>query len=365
MKTEQTEGSLATPPTALATFRTSVALYAFTPSPSEGPSPASGLRRSARTAARLQYIVKKEEPADGDDDVLPTINALPTPPGSSRKRKASKMEEEDEDFKANGIGKTPSKVQKGKFGKRGYAPPETYAHLRELNDHLAENLDVMFCGINPGQMSAQKGHHFAHPTNHFWRCLFHSGLTSRLLPATEDYTLPVLFNLGLTNLVDRPSAEAAELSREEMSLSVPSILRKIQLHRPRIICFVGKGIWQAVERVLKKSAVYPEVKVEEGASAEDEKPAVPTKGKGKAKAKKKSDPDAGLGLQPLKVVHAPKAEEGAILETLFYVVPSTSGRVISHQLPDKIRLFTILKGHVDDSKAGTLDTSAMAVVSVD
>ncbi|TFY54345.1 hypothetical protein EVG20_g9740 [Dentipellis fragilis] len=354
MKTEQTEGSLATPPTVLTTFRTSVSLYAFTPSPSEGPSPASGLRRSARTAVRLQYIVKKEEPADDDDDVLPTINALPTPPGSSRKRKATAMNAEDADFKANGIGKTPSKVQKGTTGKRGYAPPETYAHLRELNDHLAENLDVMFCGINPGQMSAQKGHHFAHPTNHFWRCLFQSGLTSRLLPASEDHTLPALFNLGL----------AAELSREEMSLSVPSILRKIKLLRPRIICFVGKGIWQSVERVLKKSAVYPEAKTADGASAEDEKPVASAKGKGKGKPKKPKA-DSGLGLQPLKVVHAPKAEDGATLETLIYVVPSTSGRVISHQLPDKIKLFAILKGHVDDSKAGALDTSTMAVVSVD
>ncbi len=28
---------------------------------------------------------------------------------------------------------------------------------------------------SPGECSATVGHHFANPTNHFWRCLFESG----------------------------------------------------------------------------------------------------------------------------------------------------------------------------------------------
>jgi len=68
-------------------------------------------------------------------------------------------------------------------------------------------LDVLFCGFNPGCMSAETGHHFANPTNHFWRALHQGGFTTQFVPASEDHTLPEAYNLGLTNLVERPSAE--------------------------------------------------------------------------------------------------------------------------------------------------------------
>jgi mismatch-specific thymine-DNA glycosylase len=75
-------------------------------------------------------------------------------------------------------------------------------------------LEVIFCGIkcasipcvvvhaahmlaSPGYRSAEVGHHFANPTNHFWRCLHQSGFTPQLLSAYEDFTLPGMFSLGL------------------------------------------------------------------------------------------------------------------------------------------------------------------------
>ncbi|KAF5380177.1 hypothetical protein D9615_006216 [Tricholomella constricta] len=101
------------------------------------------------------------------------------------------------------LGPSPKKRKQA----RGYAGPETYAHLRVLQDVLTEGLDVIFCGINPGQKSAEIGHHFGHPNNHFWPCLYESGFTSTRLPPEEDHTLPERFALGLTNLVNRPTAE--------------------------------------------------------------------------------------------------------------------------------------------------------------
>src|ERR671915_47177 len=38
-------------------------------------------------------------------------------------------------------------------------------------DVVAPDLDVLFCGINPGLYSGAVGHHFARPGNRFWRTL--------------------------------------------------------------------------------------------------------------------------------------------------------------------------------------------------
>ncbi|HSU10960.1 MAG TPA: uracil-DNA glycosylase family protein, partial [Pseudonocardia sp.] len=46
---------------------------------------------------------------------------------------------------------------------------------------------VLFCGINPGLVTALTGHHFGRPGNRFWPALHRSGFTPRLLlPAEQD-----------------------------------------------------------------------------------------------------------------------------------------------------------------------------------
>ncbi|KLT45360.1 DNA glycosylase, partial [Cutaneotrichosporon oleaginosum] len=145
--------------------------------------------------------------------------------------------------------RTPKRRPDGsldKFGwkkARGYASPEKYAHLQPIGDCLAPELKLIFCGINPGTRSSKRGHHFAHPTNKFWRALHLSGLTPRLLSPEEDSTLPSAYRYGLTNLVDRPTAEQNELSPAEMRAAVLPLVRKFRAYRPRVVCFVGKKIW--------------------------------------------------------------------------------------------------------------------------
>merc|ERR1712110_201900 len=39
-----------------------------------------------------------------------------------------------------------------------------------LPDCCKENLDILIVGINPGYHSAITKHHYAGPTNHFWKC---------------------------------------------------------------------------------------------------------------------------------------------------------------------------------------------------
>ncbi|KAF2107599.1 uracil-DNA glycosylase-like protein [Lophiotrema nucula] len=129
-----------------------------------------------------------------------------------------------------------------------YAPPTKYAHLTPLTDILAPNLITVFVGTNPGIQTATAGHAYAHPSNHFWKLLHTSGLTDRRLKPEEDRSLPDLYCMGNTNIVDRPSKDAAELSKEETSAGTANLDAKFLLYKPESVCIVGKGIWEAIWR---------------------------------------------------------------------------------------------------------------------
>jgi len=89
------------------------------------------------------------------------------------------------------------------------------ARDRTLEDVVAPNLRVLFCGINPGLYSGATGWHFARPGNRFWVALHGAGFTDRVLRPSEQHLLPH-FGLGITNLVNRTTASAAELSDDEL-----------------------------------------------------------------------------------------------------------------------------------------------------
>jgi TDG/mug DNA glycosylase family protein len=105
-------------------------------------------------------------------------------------------------------------------------------------DLVADGLDVLFCGINPGLYSAATGHHFARPGNRFWPVLHASGFTPRLLKPWEETELLTL-NLGITNVVARASARADELTREEYRAGGELLRAKVTRHRPRWLAVVG------------------------------------------------------------------------------------------------------------------------------
>ncbi|KAK5663552.1 hypothetical protein OQA88_3983 [Cercophora sp. LCS_1] len=148
--------------------------------------------------------------------------------------------------------RSPRKRQKS-----GYAPPSTYAHLPLLPDAIAPNLIVLFVGLNPGIQTARTGHAYAHPTNKFWPLLHTSGVTPRLCSPTEDGDMPRLFNLGLTNIVSRPSRNGAELSKQEMDAGVAILESKARRWRPESMCVVGKSIWESLWRVRHGRAIKP------------------------------------------------------------------------------------------------------------
>jgi len=169
---------------------------------------------------------------------------------------------------------------------------------RTLSDVIAPDLRVLFVGINPGLYTAAVGHHFARPGNRFWPALHRSGFTPRLLSPFEEDELPAL-GCGITNLVPRATASAAELTRDELKAGGRRLAGKVRRDRPRLVAVLGIGAYRtAFDR-----------------------------------------PRAGLGLQiePLEAARV-------------WVLPNPSGLNAHHQLDDLARRFRELRraaAHVD------------------
>ena len=160
-----------------------------------------------------------------------------------------------------------------------------------MPDVIAPNLRVLFCGINPGLYTAAIGHHFGRPGNRFWPALFGAGFTPRLFSPWEEHELLTL-GIGITNMVERTSATAVEVSTEEFIAGGARLSRIAIAMKPRVIAFLGIGAYRsAFQR-----------------------------------------PKAALGLQPERIG-----------TTALWVLPSPSGLNANHQLPDLITLFRELR----------------------
>lgn len=115
--------------------------------------------------------------------------------------------------------------------------------MKPIPDHLKINLTILFVGFNPSIRSSETGHHFANPNNRFWTILYNAGLTTRKFNTTEDYQL-LDINYGLTNIVARPTKTAEEITKEEYKQGKEELRKKIERYKPKIVCFVGKGVYQ-------------------------------------------------------------------------------------------------------------------------
>ena len=165
---------------------------------------------------------------------------------------------------------------------------------RTVPDLIAPGLDVLFCGINPGLYSGATGHHFARPGNRFWPALHAAGFTDRLVRPWEERRL-LDYGLGITNLVARATAAAAELSPEELRAGRARLERKVRRYRPRAVAVLGIGAYRSAF----------------------------------------GRPRATMGRQPEPVGPA-----------LLWVLPNPSGLNASHQLADLARAFGELRGAV-------------------
>ncbi len=110
-------------------------------------------------------------------------------------------------------------------------------------DVLAPGLRVVFCGINPGRVSAAARAHFANPRNDFWRLLADAGFTPRLYEPGEQFDLPEL-GIGLTNAAYRTTPGSGDLRRGDFAGSAERLRQLAVDLRPRAIAFVGKEAYR-------------------------------------------------------------------------------------------------------------------------
>ena len=117
------------------------------------------------------------------------------------------------------------------------------ARDKTLPDVAAPGLRVLFAGINPGLYSAATGYHFARPGNRFWPALYASGFTPRVFrPDEQEQLLPL--GLGITNVVDRATARAEELTTAEIQDGGKMLTAKVARLEPRWLAVVGVTVYR-------------------------------------------------------------------------------------------------------------------------
>lgn len=127
-------------------------------------------------------------------------------------------------------------------------PRPTPAELRaaegkRVPDLLRPGLKVLFCGINPSLYSAAVGHHFARPGNRFWPTLHAAGFTERRLFPDEETEL-LAAGYGITNVVDRATAAAADLIDGELVRGGRKLVAKVRRHAPAVLAVLGVGAYR-------------------------------------------------------------------------------------------------------------------------
>jgi len=162
---------------------------------------------------------------------------------------------------------------------------------RTVPDIIAPNLRVLFCGINPGIYSGATRLHFARPGNRFWKALHLSGFTTRQLDPSEGQEL-LEVNCGITCIVDRTTARADELSKEEFVEGGRLLVKKLKKYKPAMLAMLGLGAYRSAF----------------------------------------ARPKAKIGLQ-----------EETIGDTRIWLLPNPSGLNANHQLPDLVKLLEDLR----------------------
>jgi double-stranded uracil-DNA glycosylase len=113
-----------------------------------------------------------------------------------------------------------------------------------LPDLVGTGLKLLFVGINPGLWTAATQTHFAHPGNRFYPALRLAGIVDRDLDRGEpmsdqDRAYLIERGIGITNLVNRATARADELSPTELRAGRTRLEDFVALHNPAVVAVAG------------------------------------------------------------------------------------------------------------------------------
>jgi TDG/mug DNA glycosylase family protein len=114
-----------------------------------------------------------------------------------------------------------------------------------ISDILGPGLRVLFCGINPGRVSAAAQAHFANPRNDFWRLLHATGFTPRLLEPAEQFEL-LTYGIGVTNAAARTTPGSSDLRKADFEGAADRLARIARELNPAWIGFVGKEAYRGM-----------------------------------------------------------------------------------------------------------------------
>jgi double-stranded uracil-DNA glycosylase len=112
------------------------------------------------------------------------------------------------------------------------------AYGRAVPDLVAPDLRVLLVGINPSLWTGWSGHHFGRPSNRLWPTLHEAGFTARRLRPEQTGEL-LAAGIGITNLVNRATARADELTDDEIRAGVPRLAKLVARWRPRSVAVLG------------------------------------------------------------------------------------------------------------------------------
>ena len=110
-----------------------------------------------------------------------------------------------------------------------------------LPDYLASGLSILFVGINPGLRSSEVGHHYAGPSNRFWKLLYEAKLVPDRMTCQDDGRL-LAYGYGLTNLIARPTAGTQDLTKQDFLQGRDVLLAKIEHYQPAIVAVLGMSV---------------------------------------------------------------------------------------------------------------------------
>ncbi|MCC7365425.1 MAG: mismatch-specific DNA-glycosylase [Dehalococcoidia bacterium] len=129
------------------------------------------------------------------------------------------------------------------------SPASDPREARPLPKLLRPGLELVFIGYNPGLESARAGHYYAFRGNVFWRQLNASGLVARAVSFEDDAGLADEAGIGFTDLCERPTARADELTAAELAAGAVRLHGELLQYQPRVALFSGRGIYQAFGRL--------------------------------------------------------------------------------------------------------------------
>ncbi|MEX0796919.1 MAG: mismatch-specific DNA-glycosylase [Acidimicrobiia bacterium] len=125
----------------------------------------------------------------------------------------------------------------------------TRKELESFRDHtvpdlIGDDTRLLFVGINPGLWTAATKTHFCHPSNRFYPALRRAGLIDFDIDTDNGMTDQqrasfVAAGMGISNLVQRATVRASELTADELRTGGKRLVGLIGLLRPTVVAIAG------------------------------------------------------------------------------------------------------------------------------